>query len=50
MILREFDQETALIIPDMLDMKSPLELTQYYIRDWQLVNFVEGFLTAGEPF
>ena len=50
MILREFDQETALIIPDILDMKSPLELTQYYIRDWQLVNFVEGFLTAGEPF
>ena len=42
MILREFDQETALIIPDILDMKSPLELTQYYIRDWQLVNFVEG--------
>ena len=42
MVLEKFDQETTRLIPDKLDMISPIELTQYYIRDWKLKHFNPG--------
>ena len=42
MILDDFDQMTINLVPDALDMKSPLELTQYRIEHWQLVYYDEG--------
>ena len=42
MQLREFDQETTMLVPDTLEMLSDLELTQYYIKDWHLEYFNPG--------
>ena len=36
MILEQFDQETVELIPDTIIMKSPKELTQYFIQTWSL--------------
>ena len=42
MVLKNFDKESTVLIPDVLEMLSPTELTQYYIKDWQLIPFDEG--------
>ena len=42
MVLEKFDQETTRLIPDKLEMISPIELTQHYIRDWKLKHFNSG--------
>jgi hypothetical protein len=36
MILELFDQETVELVPDKIIMKSPKELTQYFIKSWSL--------------
>ena len=40
-ILDEFDQETAILFPNMNDSKieTELELSLYTISGWKLVNF-----------
>ena len=42
MVLKNFDKESTVLIPDVLEMLAPTELTQYYIKDWQLIPFDEG--------
>ena len=42
MELREFDQETTLLVPDTLEMLSELELSRYYIKDWDLEYYNQG--------
>ena len=42
MVLDEFDQETTTLNPDKLNMISPTELSQYFIKDWQLKYFKSG--------
>ena len=42
MVLEKFDQETTRLIPDNLDIISPTELTQYYIKKWELKHFNPG--------
>ena len=42
MILREFDQLTAELIPSMVLMELELELSMYTISDWAKVYFDEG--------
>ena len=42
MELREFDQETTLLVPDTLEMLSELELSRYYIKDWDLEYYNLG--------
>ena len=42
MILMDFDQETINLIPDVIEMASPLELSQYMIQRWQLVYYDES--------
>ena len=42
MILKEFDQETIFLVPDKLEMKSPLQLAEYEIESWKLVYFDGG--------
>ena len=42
MVLEDFDQDTIHLVPDMLEMESPLELSQYMIEKWQLVYFAPG--------
>ena len=42
MILREFDQLTAELIPSTVIMELELELSMYTISDWAKVYFDEG--------
>ena len=42
MILKEFDQNTARLIPNVIEMKSELELSTYTISHWDLVYFEDG--------
>ena len=42
MILKEFDQNTARLIPNIIEMKSELELSTYTISQWYLVYFEDG--------
>ena len=42
MILNEFDQNTARLIPNIIEMESELELSTYTISEWDLVNFEDG--------
>ena len=42
LILEEFDQNTAQLIPHIIKMESELELSTYTISQWNLVNFEEG--------
>ena len=42
MILKEFDQNTARLIPRLIKMESELELSTYTISEWDLVHFEEG--------
>ena len=42
LVLDKFDQETTILNPDKLNMISPTELSQYYIKDWQLKYFNSG--------
>ena len=42
MILKEFDQNTARLIPNIIKMESELELSTYTIYEWDLVHFEEG--------
>ena len=44
MILKEFDAATTALTPDKLVMMSAIELTQYYITDWKLKYFDQGFI------
>ena len=44
MILKEFDAATTALTPDNLVMMSAIELTQYYITDWELKYFDQGFI------
>ena len=44
MVLKDFDQQTTFLAPDMLAMKSPLELAEYEITDWKLVYYNKGEL------
>ena len=48
MVLEKFDQETTKLIPDKLEMISPIELTQYYIRDWKLKHFNSGSIKQSQ--
>ena len=34
--LDQFDQETVEMIPDIIDLQSSTELTQYFIKTWSL--------------
>ena len=42
MILKEFDQNTARLIPNIIEMESELELSTYTISEWDLVHFEDG--------
>ena len=42
MILQEFDQNTAQLIPNIIKMESELELSTYTISEWDLVHFEDG--------
>ena len=42
MILKDFDQETIFLVPDILEMKSPLQLAEYEIENWKLIYYDEG--------
>ena len=42
MILKEFDQNTARLIPNIIKMESELELSTYTISEWDLVHFENG--------
>ena len=42
MILKEFDQNTARLIPHIIKMESELELSTYTISQWDLVYFEDG--------
>ena len=42
MILNEFDQNTARLIPNVIKMESELELSTYTISQWDLVYFEDG--------
>ena len=42
MILKKFDQNTARLIPNIIEMESELELSTYTISEWDLVHFEEG--------
>ena len=42
MILKTFDQDTIDLIPDQIVMASPLALSQYEIKTWQLVYYDPG--------
>ena len=42
MILNEFDQNTARLIPNIIEMESELELSTYTISEWDLVHFEDG--------
>ena len=42
MTLKEFDQETANLIPNMIKMELELELSMYTISEWKLVYYDEG--------
>ena len=44
MILKEFDAATTALTPDKLVMMSAIELTQYYITDWNLKYFNQGLV------
>ena len=42
MKLHSFDQETSILIPGSIKMMKETELTQYYIKDWQLTYYDKG--------
>ena len=42
MILKKFHQDTTKLIPGTLNLLSPKELTQYYIKEYQLVYLNTG--------
>ena len=42
MILKKFDQNTARLIPNIIEMESELELSTYTISEWDLVHFEDG--------
>ena len=42
MILKEFDQNAARLIPNIIEMESELELSTYTISEWDLVHFEDG--------
>ena len=42
MTLKEFDQETANLIPNMIKMELELELSMYTISERKLVYYDEG--------
>ena len=42
MILKKFDQKTARLIPNIMEMESELELSTYTISEWDLVHFEDG--------
>lgn len=46
MVLMDFDQETINLIPNIIEMASPLELSQYMIQRWQLVYYDESNIFA----
>ena len=50
MILEEFGQQTVELVPDEIFMKSPLELSQYKIENWQLKYYDEGKLGGFSDF
>ena len=45
MILEQFDQETVELVPDTIIMKSPKELTQYFIQTWSLRYKKKGIVS-----
>ena len=42
MILKKFDQQTARLIPNIIQMESEQELSTYTISQWDLVHFEDG--------
>ena len=42
MALDKFDRDTTKLVPDQLELLSPKELSQYYIRNSQLVYYYPG--------
>ena len=42
MILKEFDQKTAELLPSIIMMELELELSMYSISDWAQVYFDDG--------
>ena len=49
MVLKEFDQETTQLTPDEMIMNSKTELTQYYIKQWQLTYIDIGKMNHFPP-
>ena len=50
MVLPDFDLETVTLTPDKITMSSDTELTQYFIKEWNL-KFVEpGFISVQHIF
>ena len=50
MILEQFDQETVELVPDTIIMKSPKELTQYFIQTWSLRYKKKGIVSNSVIF
>ena len=42
MKLHPFDQETSILMPGSIEMMKETELTQYYIKKWQLTYYDTG--------
>ena len=42
MVLEEFDQQTAKLLPGLVMMESKLDLSLYSISDWNLVYYDDG--------
>ena len=42
MKLHSFDQETSMLLPGSIKMMKETELTQYYIKEWQLTHYDKG--------
>ncbi len=44
MKLKKFDQKTVELVPDLMDMESETELTQYSIKEWSLAHKDNGIV------
>ena len=47
--LDQFDQETVEMIPDVIDLQSSTELTQYFIKTWSLTYTNQGNSNTNYP-
>ena len=42
MKLEKFNYRTNILIPDHMEMETDTELTQYFIKSWELKYMVDG--------